>query len=189
MPYPFNDMQGGMFGPPGGTQNLGGGLGQDRPMTDRDLQMLLGQLSRSQSATGGGIVGTLPAYDSPAPRGGPASPQGVPGIGDSGIDPSMIGGAAGGGLQGMDFGTQAVDEGMGGMQDAIMGIANQKAEDERIRKLLEAYRGGGMGGGNVPVRPTDPTYRGGSGHGMSGPSGMNMRINQTGAGMGYVPRR
>ena len=166
MPYPFNDMQGGMFGPPGGTQNLGGGMGQ---MTDRELQMLLGQLG-SQSPTGGGIGGTLPAYDSPAPRGGPAAPQGVPGLGDSGIDPSMIGGAAGGGLQGMDFGTQAVDEGMGGMQDAIMGIANQKAEDERIRKLLEAYRGGGsMGGGNVPVRPAtagwlaNPT----SGHGSS----------------------
>ena len=93
-------------------------------------------------------------------------------------------GAAGGGLQGMDFGTQAVDEGMGGMQDAIMGIANQKAEDERIRKLLEAS----MGGGNVPVRPKDPTYFGGSGHGLSGPSGMNMRINQTGARMGYAPR-
>ena len=151
MPYPFNDMQGGMFGPPGGTQNLGGGLGQDRPMTDRDLQMLLGQLSRSQSATGGGIGGTLPAYDSPAPRGGPAAPQGVPGIGDSGIDPNMIAqvGAAGGGLDKMNFGTQAVDQGMGGMQDAIMGIANQKAEDERIRKLLEAYRSGGVGMGSA----------------------------------------
>ena len=155
MPYPFNDMQGGMFGPPGGTQNLGGGLGQDRPMTDRELQMLLGQMGqmRSQSPTGGAIGGTFPAYDSPAPRGGPASPQGVPGIGDSGIDPNMIAqvGAAGGGLDKMNFGTQAVDQGMGGMQDAIMGIANQKAEDERIRKLLDAYRSGGvgMGGGSM----------------------------------------
>ena len=163
MPYPFNDMQGGMFGPPGGTQNLGGGLGQDRPMTDRDLQMLLGQLRTEgyrQSPTGGAIGGTLPAYDSPAPRGGPASPQGVPGLGDTGIDPSMIGGAAGGGLQGMDFGTQAVDEGMGNMQDAIMGIYRQNQEDERIRKLMLAARGGGVGMGA------------GMGAGMGGGSGV-----------------
>jgi len=53
-------MTGGMFGPSGGSQNFGGGQ-----MTDRELQMLLGQL-RSQSPTGGGIGGTLPAYDSPA---------------------------------------------------------------------------------------------------------------------------
>ena len=172
MPYPFNDMQGGMFGPPGGTQNLGGGMGQ---MTDRDLQMLLGEL-RTQSPTGGGIGGTLPAYESPAPRGGPAAPQGGPGLGDSGIDPSMIGGAAGGGLQGMDFGTQAVDEGMGGMQDAIMGIANQKAEDERIRKLLEAYRSGGVGMGAGTMQ------------GPVGQSGMNMLTSQAGAPMGYAPR-
>ena len=171
MPYPFNDMQGGMFGPPGGTQNLGGGMGQ---MTDQELQMLLGQL-RSQSPTGGAIGGTLPAYDSPAPRGGPAAPQGVPGLGDSGIDPSMIGGAAGGGLQGMDFGTQAVDEGMGGMQDAIMDIGRQKAEEERIRKLLEAYRGGGsMGAGAM--------------QGPIGQSGANTLASQAGARMGYAPR-
>ena len=161
MPYPFNDMQGGMFGPPGGTQNLGGGMG---PMTDRDLQMLLGQLSRSQSPTGGAIGGTLPAYDSPAPRGGPA-PQGVPGLGTTGIDPSMISGGAGGGLQGMDFNTQAFDDGMGGMQDAITSMGRQKMEEERIRKLLEAS----MGGGNVPVRPTTAGYLAnpGSGHASS----------------------
>ena len=147
MPYPFNDMQGGMFGPPGGTQNLGGGTGQ---MTDQELQMLLGQL-RTQSPTGGGIGGTLPAYDSPAPRGGPASPQGVPGIGDSGIDPNMIAqvGAAGGGLDKMNFGTQAVDQGMGNMQDAIMGIYRQNQEDERIRKLMLAAQGGGVGMGSA----------------------------------------
>ncbi len=162
MPYPFNDMQGGMFGPPGGTQNLGGGLGQDRPMTDRDLQMLLGQLSRSQSPTGGGIGGTLPAYDSPAPRGGPASPQGVPGLGDSGIDPNMIAqvGAAGGGLQGMDLGTQAVDEGMGNMQDAIMSMGRQKAEEERIRKLLLAAQGGST---LTPGMYSNPVAAGGGG--------------------------
>ena len=148
MPYPFNDMQGGMFGPPGGTQNLGGGMG---PMTDRDLQMLLGQLSRSQSPTGGAIGGTLPAYDSPAPRGGPAAPQGVPGLGDTGIDPSMIGGAAGGGLQGMDFGGQDIAGGMQDTQEGIMSIARQKAQaqaqEEMIRKLMLAARGGGVGMG------------------------------------------
>ena len=177
MPYPFNDMQGGMFGPPGGTQNLGGGMGQ---MTDRELQMLLGQL-RTQSPTGGGIGGTLPAYDSPAPRGGPAAPQGVPGLGDSGIDPNMIAqvGAAGGGLDKMNFGTQAVDQGMGGMQDAIMGIANQKAEDERIRKLLEAYRGGGSMGAGMGA---------GAMQGPIGQSGANTLASQTGARMGYAPR-
>ena len=172
MPYPFNDMQGGMFGPPGGTQNLGGGMGQ---MTDQELQMLLGQL-RSQSPTGGAIGGTLPAYDSPAPRGGPAAPQGVPGLGDTGIDPSMIGGAAGGGLQGMDFGTQAVDEGMGNMQDAIMGIYKQKQEDERIRKLMLAAQGGGVGMGAGTMQ------------GPVGQSGMNTLTSQAGARMGYAPR-
>ncbi len=141
MPYPFNDMQGGMFGPPGGTQNLGGGMGQ---MTDQELQMLLGQM-RSGSQT----RGTLPVYDSPAPAGGPASPQGVPGLRDSGIDPDMIAqvGAAGGGLQGMDFGPQG--DQMGGMRDAIMSMGRQKAEEERIKKLLLAAQGGGMGGGSM----------------------------------------
>ena len=172
MPYPFNDMQGGMFGPPGGTQNLGGGMGQ---MTDRELQMLLGQHG-TQTPTRGGIGGTLPAYDSPAPRGGPAAPQGVPGLGDTGIDPSMIGGAAGGGLDKMDFGTQAFDEGMGNMQDAIMGIYKQKQEDERIRKLMLAAQGGGVGMGAGTMQ------------GPVGQSGMNTLTSQAGARMGYAPR-
>jgi len=149
MPYPFNDMQGGMFGPPGGTQNLGGPV-----MSDRELQMLLSQM-RSQSPTGGALGGTLPMYDTPAPAGGPASPQGVPGLGTTGIDPNMIAqvGAAGGGLQGMDFGAQG--DPMGGMQDAIMSFGRQKAEDERLRRLFAemAAQGGGMGGGAV-VPPT-----------------------------------
>jgi len=143
MPYPFNDMQGGMFGPPGGTQNLGGPV-----MSDRELQMLLSQM-RSQSPTGGALGGTLPMYDTPAPAGGPASPQGVPGLGTTGIDPNMIAqvGAAGGGLQGMDFGAQG--DPMGGMQDAIMSFGRQKAEDERLRRLFAemAAQGGGMGAG------------------------------------------
>ena len=77
MPFNQGGMQGGLFGPMGGSQNFGGGQ-----MTDRELRMLLEQL-RTQSPTGGAIGGTLPAYDSPAPRGGPASPQGVPGLGDT----------------------------------------------------------------------------------------------------------
>jgi len=150
MPYPFNDMQGGMFGPPGGTQNLGGGMGQ---MTDRDLEMLLGQM-RSGSQT----RGTLPVYDSPAPAGGPASPQGVPGLRDSGIDPSMIDSGAGGGLQGMDFGPQG--DQMGGMRDAIMSMGRQKAEEERIRKLLLAAQGGGT---LTPGMYSNPVAAGGGG--------------------------
>jgi len=153
-------MTGGMFGPPGGTQNLGGPV-----MSDRELQMLLSQM-RSQSPTGGALGGTLPAYDSPAPRGGPAAPQGVPGLGTTGIDPNMISGGAGGGLQGMDFGTQAFDDGMGGMQDAIMSFGRQKAEDERLRKLFAemAAQGGGMGAGmgGSGIQPS-PGMGGGSG--------------------------
>ncbi len=178
---PFNQggmqggMQGGLFGPMGGSQNFGGGQ-----MTDQELQMLLGQM-QSQSPSGP----TLPMYN-PAPAGGPPSPQGVPGLGTTGIDPSMMASGSGGGLEGMDFGTQAGDQ-MGGMQDAIMSMGRQKAEEERIRKLLAASMGSG---GNVPVRPATAGWLAnpGSGHGMGGPSGMNTRINQTGAPMGYAPR-
>ena len=155
-------MEGGMFGPMGGPQNFGG-RGQ---MTDRELRMLLSQIGGGASR--GAVGGTLPMYDTPAPAGGPASPQGVPGLGTTGIDPNMIAqvGAAGGGLEGMDFGAQG--DQMGGMQDAIMNMGRQKAEEERIRELLAAAGGGG----NVPVRPAtagwlaNPT----SGHGMGAPS-------------------
>ena len=166
-------MDGGMFGPPGGTQNIRGGLGGGQ-MTDREFQQILEGLRRSQSPTGGAIGGTLPAYDSPAPRGGPAAPQGVPGIGDSGIDPNMIAqvGAAGGGLDKIDFGTQSFDDGMGGMQDAITSMGRQKMEEERLRRLFAemAAQGGGMGAGSV------------AGGGFTSPRG------GTGpTGMGWVP--
>ena len=143
-------MQGGLFGPMSGPQNFGG-RGQ---LTDQEMQMLLGQM-QSQSPTGG----SLPMYKSPS-----LSPQEVPGLGSTGIDPNMLAGGASGGLQGMDFGPQAGDQ-MGGMQDAIMSMGRQKAEEERIAKLLAASMGGGMGGGNVPVRPTVAGYDGLSGHG------------------------
>ena len=142
MPYPFNDMQGGMFGPQGGLQNIGGGQ-----MTDRELQMLLGQM-RSQSPTGG----ALPNYDSPGPAGGPPPPQGVPGLGTTGIDPRMMSSEASGGLGGMNFGEQDIAGGMQDAQEGLMSIARQNAQAQReaemLKRLLEAAGGtaGGMGG-------------------------------------------
>ena len=153
-------MQGGLFGPMGGSQNFRGG-GQ---FTDEELQMILGQM-QSQSPAGG----SLPMYN-PPPAGGPPSPQGVPRLGDTGIDPSMMASGSGGGLEGMDFGTQG--DGMGGMQDAIMGIGRQKAEDERIRKLLEAaYRGGGSMGAGMGASGMQPSpgMGGGSGYRFAPP--------------------
>ena len=143
-------MQGGLFGPMGGSQNFRGG-GQ---FTDEELQMMLGQM-QSQSPTGG----SLPMYN-PPPAGGPPSPQGVPGLGTTGIDPSMMAMGSGGGLDGMDFGTQAGDQ-MGGMQDAIMSMGRQKAEEERIAKLLLAAQGGGNT--LTPGMYSNPVAAGGGG--------------------------
>ena len=159
-------MEGGMFGPPGGPQNLGGSV-----MSDLELQKLLGQMGQR----GGADVASLPIYDMPAQL-----PQGTPSLG-SGINPSMMAGAPP--APPMDFGAQDI---AGGMQETQQALMNMGMEERRRRLALAA-----QGGGNVPVRPAtagwlaNPT----SGHGMSGPSGMNMRINQTGAGMGYVPTR
>ena len=175
---PFNQggmnggMTGGVFGPPGGSQNFDAvGIGSGGPtMTDQELQAMLGML-QSQSPTGP----TLPIYDMPAQL-----PQGTPSLG-SGINPSMMAGAPP--APPMDFGAQDI---AGGMQETQQALMNMGMEERRRRLALAA-----QGGGNVPVRPAtagwlaNPT----SGHGMSGPSGMNMRINQTGAGMGYVPTR
>ena len=146
--YPFNNsMQGGAFGPQGGLQNIRDGLGGGGQWTDRELQMLLGQM-RSQSPTGG----ALPNYDSPGPAGGPPPPQGVPGLGTTGIDPRMIDSEAGGGLQGMNFGEQDIAGGMQDTQEGLMSIARQNAQAQReaemLKRLLEAAGGtaGGMGG-------------------------------------------
>ena len=120
MPY-NNYMQGGMFGPMGGSQNIGG-MGQ---MSERELAMLLGSM-QGNSPTGG----SLPNYSTPRP------PQQAPGIGTTGIDPSMMAGAAEGGLQGMNM--NPAGDSMGGMQDAIMDFGARKLEEERLRKLLAA---------------------------------------------------
>jgi hypothetical protein len=144
-------MQGGLFGPMSGPQNFGG-RGQ---LTDQEMQMLLGQM-QSQSPTGG----SLPMYNSPS-----LSPQEVPGLGSTGIDPNMLAGGASGGLQGMDFGPQAGDQ-MGGMQDAIMSMGRQKAEEERIAKLLAASMSGMSGGGSMqaPTGFTPNNYASGLGN-------------------------
>ena len=157
---PFNQggmnggMTGGVFGPPGGSQNFDAvGIGSGGPnMTDQELQAMLGML-QSQSGP------TLPIYDMPAQL-----PQGTPSLGTTGINPSMITGVSP--TPQMDFGTQAITAGAGIGQDALMNMGIQELmEKKRLERLRAA--GGGMGGGNVPVRPTDPTYRGGSGHGMN----------------------
>ena len=143
-------MQGGAFGSQGGLQNIRGGLGGGQ-MTDRELQMLLGRMEqmRSQSPTGG----ALPNYDSPAPAGGPPPPQGVPGLGTTGIDPRMISSEAGGGLQGMNFGEQDIAGGMQDTQEGLMSLARQNAQAQReaemLKRLLDAAGGtaGGAGGG------------------------------------------
>mgnify|MGYP003137536728 CR=1 FL=1 len=130
---PHNNMQGGMFGPMGGSQNIGG-MGQ---MSERELAMLLGSMQ--------GNSPTLPNYSTPAP------PQQVPGIGTTGIDPSMMSNTVGGGLDGIPMTPQG--DSMGGMQDAIMSFGQRQLEEERLRKLLETVRGGGgMGGmgGGIP---------------------------------------
>ena len=68
----------------------------------------------------------------------------------------------------MDFGTQAITAGAGIGQDALMNMVIQELmEKKRLERLRAA--GGGMGGGNVSVRPAtagwlaNPT----SGHGSS----------------------
>ena len=162
-------MTGGMFGPPGGSQNFDAvGIGSGGPtMTDQELQAMLGML-QSQSPTGP----TLPIYDMPAQL-----PQGTPSLGTTGIDPSMITGVSP--TPQMDFGTQAITEGAGIGQDALMNMGRQKAEDERIRKLLEAYRGGGSMGAGMGA---------GAMQGPIGQSGMNTLTSQAGARMGYAPR-
>ena len=144
---PFNQggmnggMTGGVFGPPGGSQNFDAVGMSGPPMSDQALQALLGQIG-SQSQMGP----TFPIYDTPAPAGMPPAPQGVPGIGTTGIDPSMIAqvGAAGGGLQGMDFGPQGE---MRGMQQGLMnvgqGIGRRRAEEERLRQLFLASQASG----------------------------------------------
>ena len=86
---------------------------------------------------GGSDMASLPIYDMPAQL-----PQGTPSLG-SGIDPSMITGVSP--TPQMDFGTQAITEGAGIGQDALMNMGME----ERRRRLAQAA----AGGGNVPMRP------------------------------------
>jgi len=115
-----NFMQGGMFGPSGGPQGMGG-------LTEQELRMVMGGQQ-------GGIGGQMPQYNQ-APAGGPPPPQTIGGVGQ-GVDPSMIGGGAQGGLDGMDFGEGAITGGMGQGQAALMGMAQQNMRDEEMAKML-----------------------------------------------------
>jgi hypothetical protein len=130
-----NQFTGGMFGPVGGTQNIGG-----RGMSDQELQALLMQMG------GGGGGGSLPVYNDPLA--GPTGPTGPQEINTSalGINPA---GMAPGGAAGMDFGTGAIDQGVSAMGDAGMQMAMQMAEAERQRKMMlqmqMATGGGGFG--------------------------------------------
>ena len=129
-----NFMQGGMFGPSGGPQGMGG-------LTKEELRMVMG------ASSPGGIGGQMPQYNQ-APAGGPPPPQTIGGVGQ-GVDPSMIGGGAQGGLDGMDFGEGAITGGMGQGQAALMGMAQQNMRDEEMAKMLAqmaAMQGGGAGG-------------------------------------------
>jgi len=141
---PHNNMQGGMFGPMGGSQNIGGGQ-----MSQKEWEMLLGSMQ--------GNSPTLPNY---APA-GTAQPQQVPGIGTTGIDPSMMRNTVGGGLDGIPMTPQG--DSMGGMQDAIMGFGQRQLEEERLKQMLAMARGGGMAGTLPPGLFSNPIASGGGG--------------------------
>ena len=154
---PHNNMQGGMFGAMGGSQNMGG-------LSERELAMLLGSM-QGNSPTGG----RMPNYSTPAP------PQQVPGIGTTGIDPSMMSNTVGGGLDGIPMTPQG--DSMGGMQNAIMNFGQDQLERERLKQLLMASRGGsGMAGTLPPGLFSNPVASGGGGftsvRGGTGPTGM-----------------
>jgi len=141
---PHNNMQGGMFGPMGGSQNIGGGQ-----MSQKEWEMLLGSMQ--------GNSPTLPNY---APA-GTAQPQQVPGIGTTGIDPSMMRNTVGGGLDGIPMTPQG--DSMGGMQDAIMGFGQRQLEEEKLKQMLAMARGGGMAGTLPPGLFSNPIASGGGG--------------------------
>ena len=137
-----NPFTGGMFGPVGGPQNIGG-QGQ---MSDRELQALM-QMYQSQIGgggqmmqAGGGSGPTLPQYN-PALAG----PTGVPPIDASGvgIDPA---GMAPGGAAGMDFGTGAITAGVDSIGDAAMYAWQQEQMERRRLEQMMAMGGGGMSG-------------------------------------------
>ena len=142
---PHNNMQGGMFGPMGGSQNMGG-MGQ---MSERELAMMLASMQ--------GNSPTLPNYATA----GPPPPSQVPGIGTTGIDPSMMSNTVGGGLDGIPMTPQG--DSMGGMQDAIMGFGQRQLEEERRKQMLAMARGRGMAGTLPPGLFSNPIASGGGG--------------------------
>jgi hypothetical protein len=135
---PHNNMQGGMFGPMGGSQNIGG-MGQ---MSERELAMMLAGM-QGNSPTGG----RLPNYATA----GPPPPSQVPGIGTTGIDPSMMRNTVGGGLDGVNM--NAPSNPLGPMEDAIMNFGQRQLEEERLKRLFAGAGGSSMGGSgymNIP---------------------------------------
>ena len=132
-----NPFTGGMFGPVGGPQNIGGGMSpQEQQALMAMYQSQIGGGGQMMQA-GGGSGPTLPQYN-PALAG----PTGVPGIDASGvgIDPT---GMAPGGAAGMDFGTGAIDQGVGAIGDAAL---MQLMERRRLEQMM-AMGGGNLGGG------------------------------------------
>ena len=88
----------------------------------------------------GSMQGNSPTLPNYAPA-GTAQPQQVPGIGTTGIDPSMMRNTVGGGLDGIPMTPQG--DSMGGMQDAIMGFGQRQLEEEKLKQMLAMARGGG----------------------------------------------
>jgi len=132
-----NPFTGGMFGPVGGPQNIGGGMSpQEQQALMAMYQSQIGGGGQMMQA-GGGSGPTLPQYN-PALAG----PTGVPPIDASGvgIDPA---GMAPGGAAGMDFGTGAIDQGVGAIGDAAL---MQLMERRRLEQMM-AMGGGNLGGG------------------------------------------
>ena len=144
---------GGTFGPAGGIQGRG-------ELTPEELALL------RQMGGGGGGGPTLPAYNDPALAGPAQTPQIE--TGGLGINPE---GMAQGGSAGMDFGTGAIDQGVGAIGDATMQMALERAEQERWRKMIEMQAqmsgAGGIGAGG-PTAVMPPMYGGMSGGGFSG---------------------
>ena len=140
-----NFMQGGMFGPSGGPQGMGG-------LTERELLMLA-----NSGQQGGQMSGEMPNY---APAGGPPPPQTISGSGQ-GIDPSMMNVGMQGGVQGMDMtgqGAGGAGAGMSGLSDQANQLMMQKyLEDQRMQQMGSMMP---MGGGPVPGGGADLQFGG-----------------------------
>ena len=137
---PFTEL-GGAFGLERGPQNIGGGMSpQEQQALMAMYQSQIGGGGQMMQA-GGGSGPTLPQYN-PALAG----PTGVPPIDASGvgIDPA---GMAPGGAAGMDFGTGAIDQGVGAIGDAAMYAWQQEQMEKRRLAEMLAMGGGNLGGG------------------------------------------